>query len=238
MKKNIIIDAGNYELYINEEDALCIDGFIPVYFKEEIDNNKKIVITGILDKNYKQIVPFRKEEISVDEEENLTSDLFNNGICAYRVYDDFYLIDLNKVSFVKQNNHYIPKDYIVKFKGFYNLDDKHFIIYKDNSAYLYDIISKKKLTFDCNYMQLKDENIINEIYGILEYSNGYVSPYYIKLLFDLNGNINNEVMLNETLVAILPSNVKSKKELIKYCDDCYLSYLNSIYNNEKVKVLS
>lgn len=238
MKKNIIIDAGKYELYIDEEDIVCIDGFIPVYYKEEINDNKKIIITGILDKDYKQKVPFRKEEIGIDEEENLTSDLFNNGICAYRVYDDFYLIDLNNVSFVKQNNHYIPKNYIIKFKGFYSLDDKHFIIYEDSSAYLYDIINKKKLTFDCNYMQLKDENNINEIYGVLESSNGYVSPYYIKLLFNLDGKINNEVMLNETLAAILPNDLKSKKELIKYCDDCYLEYLDIIYNNEKIKVLS
>lgn len=230
---------GDIKVIINEENIINIDGFIPVYSVNELDDDKYEVITGVIDEQFNLIVPFRSTVATETEIEefNLLNDVnvFKGGKAIYRVGENrFFLINLKEVKFRKEHNDYVPTNFEHAFIAYCALGDGKIIMYHNSSAYLYDVYNDNILSIRYDFIKESDEEDSFEAYYMYD-KNKYVNPLPICFKMDFDGNVLNEVLINNELIVIVPEKILyTENDLKKYCDDCYNSYFEDIDDYSKV----
>lgn len=239
----ISLSYGNFEVTINLNEIVNIDGYIPVLYAEEIDNNEILVVTGVLDGEYNIVVPFRKNVVSSEDFDKYNFDndvsVYENKKAIYKVNENrFYVINLENVEFTKVDGAIIPQNPIVKMMAYYGIDDENIIVYMKDYAYMYNIVQNKVISDIYNMITPNEEH--DELFSAyyIKEQNKYVDPLIIEMLITNDGGIATEARLNKQVLAILPDRILgNKEEIIKYCDDCFNTYIEDGMKEDYPKVL-
>lgn len=232
--KKVIVD--NYEFMLDEKTMVRANNYIPIMAMQFNDDGTLDIITTVLNKDYKKVIPLRKER---QENTDFGPDdvlydimLFENDKCVYILGKDCYLIDLKNTVF----DGYIPINYLRKFDCLYNRKDGNAIIYDNSKAYLLDVVNNKKLSKTFDYIKpTKKENEFEAYYLI---PSKYFYPLFAKLDITYDGIISNKVQLgNSDITLFLDDKIlNNKKELLKYCDDAFIKSLEN-KGNKKCKTM-
>lgn len=231
--KKIKID--NYEFLIDEKQSFDIDGYLPIMATKYNDDNSFDLITTILDKNYKNVIPLRVERVySLDySEDDIKYDImiFEKDKCIYILDKICYLIDLKNTEF----NGYDPVNYLRKFDCLYNCKNGNAIIYENGKSYLLDVANNKKLSKVYDYIKPTDKSDLFEAYYLVP--SEYFYPLFAKLKITYNKVLSNKVDLGNTNISLFVDDkiLNNKKELLKYCDSCYVESLRK--GDSKCKML-
>lgn len=218
---------------INLDDAIIIDGYIPILYIKKIDEDKYIVITSVIKEDGTILAPFRKSVVTKDEVNNYLFDndvsVYNGGKAIYKVSDDlFYVIDLEKTEFIKKDDKIIPVNPLLKMVCYYGIDDNKIIVYEKECSYLYDIINNKRISPKYDFIKPYEGYHGGHLTYYVSNHNKYSKPLIISMCMKQDGGIYNQAILNHELTVILPLNILGDKEkIINYCDSCYDDYIES-----------
>ncbi len=230
-KVKVYLDDDFIEVKLKASDFIC--GFAPLFALKKNDDETVFITTMAVSKDLKVVVPPRGITIAKDDYENKKLDIgvkiFNNKKAIYTLkYGTYYVIDLDKVSFKKDDNNYVPINPILKLDGFAVINDDEIIAYLNNTAFLYNVAELKKESkiYDNISPSIKYDDLFSAFYYYR--NNKYTFPLEINLLINNKKGILKQVMLNKTLAVFLPEEIIGNKEkTIKYCDDCYNSFIES-----------
>lgn len=232
-----------FEVVINPNDIINIDGYIPILSTRNIDDNVIEVITAVIDEDYNLVVPFRKSIVSKEDFEKYNFDneisVYKNKKAIYRVNEnEFYVIDLEKVEFVYLEGVIMPKNPIKQMALYYGINDEKIIMYTKDQACMYDITQDKIISNIYNAIKPYEENEKLFLAYYLTDKNKYVNPLIIEMLITTDGGIVNEAILNKEISVVLPDNILgNKKKTIKYCNDCFNFYVEDKDDYDYSKVL-
>lgn len=226
--KKINIDGIDFIIDINgSTEVFC---YTPITAMKLDCNGNYEIYTTILDNELNPVIPLRKEIASLEtlEQGGTKHDviLFDNHKCIY-VNDDYcYLINLKEVEFEKVDNRYIPKNYILKFRGLYNTGTNIIIIYNETSSFLYNVDTEKKESKIYNFIKPTRNPEVYLAYHVVK--NKYVYPLYAELKIE-KGNVIHEGVVLMDDITLYPSKdiLNSKTKLIKYCDSCYNDFVQN-----------
>ncbi len=188
MKINFKITHNGKSVFIPiEKDSLEFQyGYCPIYFQVE-----DFYYSGVIDADYRTVVPFVCEE---SEEDFSVTTIFKNDKAIYGVKNrEFYLIDLKKVQFKKQEDCIIPIQYEMKFDAYDDLDDTKALLLQNQEFFLYDVSLGKPLSFPFHYMERKDNDIWSYLYVVPKIE-APTSVLCCKM--DFNGKIDHHVWIN------------------------------------------
>lgn len=223
-----VIKYKDYEIKINLNDVIKIDGFIPVVSNKKINDSSYEVYTSVLDSNYNVVVPIRKEIISLQriQDDDLTINimLFKNGKSIYQTDEYCYLVDLNSVLFDEND---IPVNEIMKFRAYYSIGNGKVIVYNEDNSYLLDINNNKINGFVCDF--IKPSTTFKDLYEVYfsKKENGILTLAMMMHMND-DGVPSEEVIVNNTLIVYpFYETFENKEELVKYCDDCYDEFIKT-----------
>lgn len=220
-KEKIYIEDENVSLKLDLNELEKKDGMYNVsYIFYSHKENFYEIVTGILDENFNQVIPLKRQTISKKDYDESGSKinlgLFNNKKIIYTVNRESYVLDLNHVLI---NDEDVPLKYIRKIDFWHNLDGEKIICCVLNKFYLYDV-SKDK--------------VLGSVYdNMLPNKNGKLYVYYhgnigVLMEMDLTGKLSVDATIIDAqgnkLDVFLPNNVMGNKELtLKYCYDCISS---------------
>lgn len=223
--RKIIYDG--YEIKIDFNRKISVNGYIPIMAQTNLSDDKIKIITGIIDEDLNVVVPLRENVISKEELENknfgINISIYQNGKALYETENNVYLIDLKTVKFNKENDNYIPSSYYFKFKCVEDIGNGCIIAYLENKAFIYDVVNNEIESFLFNYIK-PSINYKGYYDAFFEKENDNVSPLLIHFIIDKGFWMSEEALLNEEALAVIPSFVNAKQEILKYCDDCYNTY--------------
>lgn len=208
--------------------------FYPVLKTKELEDDKVLITTGLVDNKLNIIIPFRKEIISYDDyisdKNHIHIICFNNDKAVYEFMDGkYYVINLNNVKFKKVKNDFIPLNPIKQLYGLSVIDNENIIELSLQGCRVYNVSYDKymSLNYDYIYFSKKYENYYDATYFL--YENEYSNPLVVQLLLDNNFNINNSVIINGEFSLYLSDEVlKNEKYLKSYCDSAYNDYYENI----------
>lgn len=236
---NIRYEGKNIKLDLSR--SKFVDGYMPVISAQENSDGMLDVITTIINKNRDIVVPIRTQTVTKEDFNNYNFDndvlVFENEKAIYKVSNNkFYLIDLENVKFDNENNKLIPSNPIFEMNDYKLINKNKIIAHTSYFSFIYDVCNnvKKSMFYDFIEADRDYKNMYSAYYFSDE--NKYSKPLIIHMLINDHGGICNEALLNEGVLAFIPNSIIGNKEkTIRYCDDCYNTYIET--NNKKGKII-
>ncbi len=170
---------------MNTDDLEFEYGYCPLYF-----NIEGTYFSGVIDENYQIVVPFISEE---NEEDFSVITIFQENKAIYGVKNkSFYLIDLKDAEFEIKNDVVVPKNFIMRFDAYDDIDQKRAIIYKNRKYFIYDVCDEKKLSLDFEYIDNKDDDLTGTMILVPDQ---YTRELYLNCHINKEGQIKNPLHL-------------------------------------------
>lgn len=237
---NIRYEDKNIKLDLSR--SKFVDGYMPVISAQENSDGMLDVITTIINKNRDIVVPIRTQTVTKEDFNNYNFDndvlVFENKKAIYKVgKEEYYVIDLENTDFINKDNKQIPSNPIFEMNDYKLINKNKIIAHTSYYSFIYDVCNnvKKSMFYDFIEANKKYKNMYSAYYFSDE--NKYSNLLIIHMLINDHGGICNEALLNEGVLAFIPNSIIGNKEkTIRYCDDCYNTYIET--NNKKGKIIN
>lgn len=229
---------------INLKEQITIDGITQINIWLEDGYENLYWLSGAIDENGNEIIPLSIRLLDEFDDKDKPDIVLYPGKKAVirKVNGHDYLISLKNQSFSIINGRPVPKEYILKTNFIKKEDNGLICCAMDiNTFFLYDVINNKKMTPDVNGLRL----ILNKN-GKIEYEliikgeeRDYYKEFLVLLYYDATTSSidsNAEVIFTSPLYfrvgVILPGNVKTRKQISDYCNNCIDNSIESHYSDE------
>ncbi|MEG0826682.1 MAG: hypothetical protein RR404_04365 [Bacilli bacterium] len=208
------------------KETKFIGNYAIVKFKviEKNKNGKAKMVIGVIDKSNKDVIPITQEI----ESNNLKRDItyYNYEKVIYKYDDNFYLLDLNKVSFKDEN---IPDNYELTFKDYVKLSDNTIAICNNNDVcFVYDVKKGQQTSLNFNYIKTSAD----KVEGYFLFYNDYTLPVVVTCNLNKKGEIIGEVSIttddnHDDIIVYFSDEIKNEvKKMEDNCTKLFIEYFN------------